>query len=362
MLKKRTWIGSAAGLALLAVPLTACSETTASNNDSEALGPLVIATWGGATSEATRVLAEQFTADTGIQVEVLETGNHLSMIRSMDDANNTEWDILDGAVLGDAYQLYVDGLLEPWDAETAALLGESYGEAQVDEYSYPWIGYGQIVVCNADAVEECPTNVVELLDTEAFPGNRMLPGDPGFFNTMLPPLAIATGSEPDDLFEPSEGVDRIADKLREVAPSTTVWFTSGDAQNQAMLQGEADMGLMASGRAYTVQDEGVNLELHWDGTYIYGATSILKNAPNKEAAVAYIRWLAENPAAQATWAETLNYAVPHLEAINLIDPEIAERLATYPANFSGLALQDVAWQSANKAEIDETFLNIIVGE
>ena len=343
--------------------LAGCSGETQAADSTEAAetGKLVISSWGGAYAEATRGLAAEFTEDTGIEVEVLDAGNHVSMVQSMDQTGTVEWDILDGMALQDGYFLNQEGLLANWDDDTRAALEDAYGADNVTDYDYSWSGYGMVVVCNEDAVAACPTTIEEFFDTEAFPGNRMLPGDPGFFGVLVNALAVATGSERDALFEESEGVDRIAEGLRAVAPSTTVWYTSGDQQNQAMLQGEPDMGIMARGSAFAVQDEGVNLNIAWDGLYVTGSSSILADAPNKESALKYVTWLAENPEAQAKWATALQYTVPHPEALDFIEPDVAERLANYPANFEGLYRQDYVWHSNNKAEIDSTFLDIIAG-
>lgn len=364
MMMKTARVFGVLGLAA-ALTLVGCSSApeaeAESSGEATPEGPLVIASWGGAFSEATRELAAQFTADTGIEVEVLDTGSHVATVQQMSDSGTTEWDLLDGMAIQDGYFMDQAGLLEHWDADTKAHLVEQYGADNVTDYDFAWSGYGMVIVCNADAVAKCPTTIEEFYDVENFPGNRMLPGDPGFFNSLVHSLAVATGSDRDDLFEEDEGVERIAEGLRQVAPSTTVWYASGDAQNQAILQGEADMGIMASGRAYAVQDEGVNLQISWDGVYLIGSSVVLKDAPHKEAAIAYVNWLADNPEAQAGWSEALGYTVPHKDALEYIDPATAERLATYPANFAGLVRQDFVWHSKNKQEVDQTFLDIIAG-
>lgn len=354
-------------LAAGALALTACApsadpEGPDSTGAAAIEGPLVIASWGGAYSQATRDhIAAAFTEDTGIEVVVLDTGNHVATVQQMAEAGVTEWDIIEGESWVDSIFMNEQGLLAELPADLKTELVGAYGEDNVTDYGWSWSGYGAAIVCNRATVEVCPETVEELFDPVGFPGNRMLPGDPSGFNALVTALAVATGSPRDALYDDDTDIQVFADELAEVKDSVTVWTTAGDQQNQAMLQGQADMGIMWSGRAFQLIDEGMDLELSWDGAYMVGLSVVPEGAPNKEAAWAFARWLAENPEHQADWAAAMNYTVASPDIFDYLDPEIAERLATYPDNYEQLILQDFEWHAANKAELDQALLAVIQG-
>jgi putative spermidine/putrescine transport system substrate-binding protein len=356
-------------LAASAMLLAACSAgesapaaTGAADSGAADAGPLVIASWGGAYSEATRTeIASAFTAETGIEVQVLDAGNHVATVQQMSDAGATEWDILEGMSYVDSLYMDEQGLLAKWPAELQEKLVADYGAENVTDFGHAWSGYGAVVVCNEATVEVCPTTLEELFDPVAFPGKRMLPGDPSTFNALVTSLAVVTGSDRDALFDDDTDISVFADELAEVKDSVSVWYTAGDQQNQAILQGQADMGLMFSGRAFQLVDEGVDLSISWDGVYMVGLTEVLEDAPHKETAFRFIEWLADNPEAQAKWSEAMNYTVASQEVFDYLPEETAERLATFPANYEQLVLQDFPWHAAHKDEIDAALLAVIQG-
>jgi spermidine/putrescine-binding protein len=351
----------AAGLSaivLSAVALTSCGSDSdaAQGGDS---GPLVIASWGGAFSEATRALAEEFTADTGVEVEVLDAGDHVSTVQSMAEAGTTEWDMLDSMALADSAQLESEGLLAHWPTDVDSELVEKYGQDNVTDYGYAWSGYGFVVVCNKDAVAACPTNFTELFDTEKFPGRRMLPTQTEY--TLAAATAVASGIPADEVFPDDTDVDALASTLKGISDDVSVWWTAGDQQNQALQQGEADMGIMASGRAYQLVDEGMNLQVSWNGVSIVGSTNVLENAPHKDEAFQFTTWVADHPAAQAKWMEAMGYTTPSVEALDSVPAELKERLSTNPSNSAGLMQQDIDWWLANKDAVDRAFAPVITG-
>ncbi len=350
---------TAVTLGLLATTAACSAESgdTAGSGDDR----LVIASWGGAFSEATRsAFAEPFFEETGIKVEVLDTGNHVATVQAQAKAGAIEWDLLDSATWPDAMILDEEGLLEHWPEDLQADLVDTYGEAAVTEFGHDNSGYGLVLVCNRETVEKCPTTVEELFDPEAFPGKRMLPGDPAFFHQLVASVALSEGADPKDLYGDTD-VAALKDRLASIADDVSVWWTSGDQQNQALLQGEADMGMMYSGRAYQVLDEGVDLDIFWDGLYVTGSMSIVKDAPNSDAALEFIEWMRTNPEAQAKWSEMMFYAAPHPEIYEFLPEDVAVRLATYPDNFEKLAIQDMTWIADNKQAMDDAFLSVIGG-
>ena len=158
-------------------------------------------------------------------------------------------------------------------------------------------------------------------------------------------------------FAMDAAVEKIRGKVR-------VFHQSGDQQLQVMRNGEADMGILWSGRAYSLLDEGMNLEIVWnDAVYEPSFWTVVKGAPNEEGAFDFLSWLAKQPKAQAGWAEELNYSVPHPKAFDFLSEQDAKRQADFPANFDVMAIPNWEWYADpdNKSELDNRFQSYLRG-
>src|SRR5690606_23590149 len=136
------------------------------------------------------------------------------------------------------------------------------------------------------------------------PGKRMYPGES--YGPSSAVLLEALGKSADEV-----QMSELSDELAKIKDDVTVWWTSGDQQDQAFAQGEADLGIARGGRAYTQIDNGLNLKVNWAGVYDPGFTAIAKGAPHKKEAERYLEWLAKNAEAQAGFAKQLKYSVPN---------------------------------------------------
>jgi putative spermidine/putrescine transport system substrate-binding protein len=348
-----------AGLVATALALAACSGGAAGTEESSS-GPIVIASWGGDFSQAMRdAIATPFTEETGIEVEVVDATDHLTQVRSMEQAGNVEWDILDSMALSASAEFAALDLLEEWPEDLYDDLVATYGEENVTDTTYAWSGYGHVIFCNQDAVEACPTTIEELFDTEAFPGRRAMP--PASEYTLAAILAAAGGTERGEVFADDETPAHLRETLETISDSVSMWWANGDMAVQGIRQGEADMGIALSGDVYRLIDEGMNLSISWDGVYIVGATSVLADAPHKEEALEFVEWVSQNPEAQAAWSEAVRFTVPHPEAVDFLPTELAEQMPTYPENYDQLMKQDVEWFVANREEIDRELQTVIAG-
>ncbi|MGP4110209.1 extracellular solute-binding protein [Streptomyces sp. 4N509B] len=356
-----------ATLAVGVLTLTAaCGSTPGENNGGgdgggESSDKVVVASWGGRFSESMiTALAEPFTAETGIEVQVVDSpGNYVAQVQAQHDAGNVQWDIIDSAAASDAQYLYDQGLLATPSAELRGVFEQELGEEKLTDYSFTFANHAYIVACNNEAVEQCPTSIEEFFDTENFPGRRMMPGDGSSYSQLMAILSQALGN-PADQALPVD-IEPALDKLREIKPDVRVWWTSGDQMEQAMQQGEADMGIMYSGRAFNLADNGMDLTISWSGVYTPGHTALVEGGPNTEGAERFLEWIASNPEAQAEWSQMMNYSVPHPEALRMLPEEEASRLSDWPANHERIALQDVPWYLEHKEEIDSGIQQIVQG-
>jgi putative spermidine/putrescine transport system substrate-binding protein len=350
----RKHVVAGAALALMAT-LAACGGSpdagAAGSEDS-----LVIVDYGGESSKATRdFLAGPFEKETGIKTTVVDApGTQEAQLRAQINAGKVEWDILNAVGLASSVTMGRAGLIEPLtDAEKdefAAALGDN--PDAVTDYGFTFANIGFIIAC-AEKVDNCPSTVQEFFDTENFPGSRTLPGIAPAQMTSI--LAQAAGVElPADL-------ETLMQPLRDINSSVKVYWTSGDQIEQVLRQGEVDMGIVFSGRAYSLVDEGLNPTIHWAGVYDPGVTVRVKDAPHPEAAEKFMTWMVNNPEAQANWAEAMQNSVGSTKALDMLPDEVRSRFADYPENLANLGLQDIDWFVENQKEIEGAINQIIQG-
>ena len=116
-------------LLALMLPLVAAGRSHAQGE------PLVVATWGGAYTDAFReAFADPFSAETGVEVQIVDApGGYNAMLEAQAEADNVTWDLID---LGeeDALALVDAGLLQPLPDDLKADLIEVVGEENVTDY------------------------------------------------------------------------------------------------------------------------------------------------------------------------------------------------------------------------------------
>lgn len=356
---RRRHLAVPSALAATLTLLVACSSPAAepggaSSTEESGDDTLVIASWGGRFTETTQeFLATPFEEETGIDVQIVDVpGTQVTQLQAQREAGQMQWDVMDSLGAGDAFVLAGDGLLEPLADDQSDTYVDALGEDKVSDFGFTYANLGYIIVC-ADTVQRCPTTIPEYFDVEAFPGDRAFPGtSPGPTTSIL---AEALGVElPQD-------VDTLLEPLRQLKPNVKVFYTSGDQQEQLIRQGEVDMIIMYSGRAFSVQDGGTPLTINWAGTYDPGYTAAVVDAPHPEAAREFLDWVVAHPEAQAQWAEKMQYSVPSPDALTQMPIEVAERLADYPENYERLGQQDFPWYVENKPAIDEGLNQIVQG-
>lgn len=324
----------------------------------EASGPIVVAGWGGRFTEASRTyLAEPFTQETGIEVQFVDApGEQLSRVLAQKNAGKIEWDLMDAVTASDSYVAFDQGLAAKLPADLKTKFDGMLNV--VNDYGFAFAALGDIIACNTEEAEACPTTPAEFWDVEQFPGPRVL--------CSFLPLEVLTfaslgaGTPKDELF-PLD-LDLAFSKLEEIRPHVTVWYTSGDQSEQVFRDGEVVMGQIWSGRAYNVLDQGVPLQISWEqGVYEPGFWFALEGAPHQAAAFQFLDWIATHPEDQAKWATEMRYAPANPEAFDYMDEETAKRLADYPENFEKLIVPDWQWYAENSATIQERWNEFLAG-
>lgn len=367
-------LGRAVALALAAVAaavmLAACGSsdedkggsTAASGSSSADKGPIVVASWGGKFTRSTReYLTEPFTEETGIEVRIVDVpGTQVAQLEAQQKAGKVQWDLLDSVVGQDAFLLDRKGLIEPLPADLHRQFERTLTRGAVERFGFTFANLGYVVACNADKVDICPSNTTEFFDTERFPGDRTMCASCPLVNLTM--AELADGTPLADTATAPIDLPAALDGLEELKPSVKVFWQSGDQMEQVMRTGEAAIGILYSGRALALREEGLNLEVAWDGgVYEPGYWAVVRGSEHAEAARELMRWVAENPEAQAKWAEAMQYSVPNPRAFELMPPEVAAGLADNPEKSEQLARMNFRWMVDNADEVNGEWKSFLQG-
>jgi spermidine/putrescine-binding protein len=355
-------------------PVTTEAETTATEpsatpsteagsevSSPDLSGELVIAGWGGLSDEVSGLFGSGFETDTGVTVRFEPVpGQQVAGMQAQAEAGNVQWDIGDALGGDQTAALAAAGLLEELPADVSARLEELLPGA-VKPYGINYGSLSNVIACNAAAVEKCPTTPAEFFDVENFPGRRTLWAD----NPQVAlAMALAADGVPYDEIYPMD-VDRAFAKLDTIKDEIDVLYSTGDQLEQLFRSGEAAMGILWNGRAFALSggpSEDLDMQTSWDGA-VYSPTelAVYKDAPNKEAAFAYLEWVASHPEVAVEYSETSSYGFPNQAIFDTIDPEIGAWLPENPDHFDQRIELDYAWYEANKQEIDDRWVEFTTG-
>ena len=341
---------------------SATGSSAGSSGAVEESGPLVLVSWGGLFSEATRKhLVEPFVEETGIEIQIVDApGKQVANLQAQQRAGEFQWDILDSVTAADAFVLADLGLAAELPPDLKSRLESELQDGAVESFGFTFSNLAYVIVCNMDVMETCPDNQEDFFDPNRYPQAREMIATFPLLNLTFASMAAGTpaeetGTSPIDL-------DVAFGKLEEIKPQVKVWWESGDQMEQALRTGEVDMGIVYSGRAFGLADTGMNLQINWSGgIYNPGYWLVVEGSPRKEAAFKFLEWVATHPEAQAKWAEATGYSVPHPKAFDYLDEETQRRLADYPDNLQQLARLNYAWYVEHQEEINKRWQEFLQG-
>lgn len=348
-----------AGSAAAAFVLAGCGGGGSAADDTVSL---TIASWGDPFTSATRThLAEPFMEETGYEVQIVDApGRYIASLESQNQANNVEWDLLDSTSAPDAYIGYERGLLAAMPEDVQSRLLETLPEDAVTDFGITWSILGYITACAEEAVETCPTNTSELFDVQGFPGSRTSISTSPMVNLSL--AEVAAGVPVEELSTHEIDLDRAFATLEEFQDASGAWWSSGDQNMQVFENGEAQMGISYSGRAYTVAENGTPMSISWeDGLYNPGFWNVVEGSEHTAEAWEFIEWIATHPENAAAWGVELGYSVPMEEAFDYIDEETASQLADYPDNREQLGDMNFEWYVENYEEVNTRWQEFLRG-
>lgn len=318
---------------------------------------LVIGTWGGLTTEATKkYLSGPFSKETGVEVkfDVSPTGMN-APIRQQVSTGDVRWDIAEGTDSPKA--LEQAGLLEKYPQALIDRFMQTSKPEMVHDYIIDYQKTLGLIVCNPEVMERCPKTPADFWDVEKFPGPRSIVNWPEYAMTYA---LEAAGKQPDEIY-PMD-IDLAIEKLEEIKPHVRTWPDSGSQQAQLLVSGEvgAMAGVYLGSGAVTATEQMPSLEVSFEGAPLGsgGGWVVPKGAPNKDVAFAYLAWIADHPEAQAKWADMTRYPMPAKDLEELVKPKTREWL---PGAHENVVTADSLWVAENLKQMQQAWQSFLGG-
>jgi putative spermidine/putrescine transport system substrate-binding protein len=198
-----------------------------------------------------------------------------------------------------------------------------------------------------------PKSWADFWNVEKYPGRRAMRREAVW---ALEVALLADGAT-EDSFYPLD-VDRGFKSLDRIKSHVKVW-TSDNSQAQALMEREeVDMISVMDGRASeTIATNAAPFEIVWNQQVSTGNGQgwiVVSGAPNPEGAMKFLN-VVGRAETLATFARLLYYAPLNLKAYDLLDPEFAKRLSSYPANEINVHRVNYDWWSDNLAAMQRRF-------
>lgn len=338
----KRYLALSAALALLTLQGAAARELT-------------VISWGGNFQDAQRQsYFAPFTDETGIKVVDDSWEGGVGTIRTRVEAGGDPgWDV----VHGEAEEVNIgcaEGLYEPIDwsqiKEKDRLIPEAVSKCGVGA-----ITWSAGIAFDRDKLSPGPTSAADFFDTTRFPGKRAIRKGPKY---ALELALMGDGVPPEQVYEvlsTPEGVDRAFAKLESIKPDL-LFFESGGQAIQLLASGEATMVLAFNGRVTAAnQTDKRKFKFMWPAS-IYAVDSwvILKNSPNKDAALKFIDF-ASRAEQQKILPTLVAYGPTNTVATSELAPEVASEIPTDPENLKGALALDAGFWSDNIQPLTERF-------
>lgn len=321
----------------------------------------VFSSWGGAYQDAIRkAWIEPFTKETKITVTE-DTSPELAKVKAMVDTKSVSWDVVtaggSGLMLGAKLDLYEKITPEMVD-QSKVFPGARSDFGVPSEIFSTLIGYSTKAFPPSG---QHPVSFADFWDVQKFPGKRSLPNNPA---TVLEAALLADGVKADDVYatlSTPAGMERALTKVRALRPNVAMWWSSGAQPVQAVGSGDAVMALGWNGRFQAGMDEGLPIAMAWEQSIPQvGYFMIVKGAPNKDAAVKFLRFI-ETPEAQSRFSQYVAYGPTRPDALPLIDPKRLERLPSTADRLKNALFLDAKWWSEHGQEANEKYTAVMQG-
>ena len=210
---------------------------------------------------------------------------------------------------------------------------------------------GVVIASNRAKLPKAPQTWRVFFDVERFPGPRAMPNAGAPWWPLMAALQ-ADGVLKDSLF-PLD-LNRAFKTLDRLRPNISVWWRTGDQSQQLMRSGEVVLSMMWSGRAFALRDQGLPIDVVWNGAPPNTALwALVKGSKNTDSAMRFLDFFLTRPEAHLPFSEAVNFDTSNRLALEKLSAEQRMARVTAPEIASQLAPIDAQWVAANRAEVIE---------
>lgn len=335
--------GAAAGLTV--GPLLLTERTVAQTRT------LYVNSWGGSfTAAQDAAYFKPFTAATGIQIRTVTPVSY-GKIKAQVQSGSYQFDMTSVSSM-QWLRASREGLAEPIDWTIVKKETLQPDSVVADGYGIASYIQGTNLCYRSDKFPDGgPGSWADFWDVKRFPGNRSLCINDAF-RTLT--FALLADGVPRDRLYPLD-IERAFRKLEQIKPHIKVWWREGTQSQQLIRDGEVDLMSIWNARATELKQQGVPVELVWNGAVRSTSTwCVLKGAPNRKLAWEFIQFATE-ARPQAEFNTRLYYGPVNPAAYAFIPPAIRVQLPTYPANLAVSVKGDDQWEADRIAQVEERF-------
>ncbi|MBN9220536.1 MAG: ABC transporter substrate-binding protein [Mesorhizobium sp.] len=316
---------------------------------------LTISGFGGNLQKDLRATLWQPAADAAGVTLSEETQDGLASVRVQVQSGSPTWDIVhlgaDECAVGGK-----EGLFEPLDYKVIKTDGfdkKAYGDH--------WIAtntYSVVLAWRTDVYKDKhPTSWKDFWDVKAFPGRRALSTYP---QEMMEIALLGAGVSKDKLYPLDTKLS--LEKLKEIKPDISVWWSSGAQSAQLLKDKEVDMMAIWGSRVASVIKDGAPVEFTYDnGILGYGCLAILKGSTHVAAAQKFIAGVV-SPEIQARIPEMMPYYGPTNSLafkVGKFSPEVLAKSNMSPENVAKQTFIDANWWRDNNELVREDYSLLI---
>ncbi|WP_413992584.1 ABC transporter substrate-binding protein [Labrys okinawensis] len=319
-----------------------------------AAGELTIMATGGAWQAALRqAWFEPFAKKAGITFNEQEYTGELGKIKAMVETGDVPIDLV---------TVETSTVLQGCD--TGVLVQLDYGKIADRSRFLPGTAldcgvgidvYGDVVAYDTTVLKQAPTSVLDIFDTQKYPGKRALRKAPA---QNLEWALMADGVPIDkvyDVLATPEGVDRAFKKL-DTIKKDVVWWDAGAQPAQLLASKEVVMTTAWNGRIQSAIDhDNKPFALVWDNQIVeYDMVAIPKGAKNVDLAYQYLAYVAQ-PEISAQLGRYIPYGPVTTDATPFVPKDVLAKLPTSPDHMQKYLVANVEFWGDHGEDLVKRF-------
>ncbi len=326
--------------------------------------PVTVVSWGGSYGKAQdAALFTDAAKNSGIEI-VRESGASMSKTCLQVESGSVNWDLVVTGSGGSA-SAAAKGCLEKIDYDVVDV--SNFIPGTYTDYCVGSDVFATVMSWNTDKYGKpgsagAPKTWADFWDVKKFPGTRAYRANN--VDGVLEPALMADGVPMDKVYEvlsTEAGMKRAIDKIRELKPHISVFWTSGAMQAQLMKDAEVDMTTGWNGRFDNAAKDGAKVGYSFDQALLdYDCFAMPKGAPEKDTAM---KFLAEVSKAkyQANLPFHITYGPTNKGAydITTAPKELIEALPSHPKNVPLMLPVSLDWYAKNRVKALEMYMELI---